>query len=125
MLPTMSPVTNMFMQTSQLPEDDRYSVSMKEYLAEIDVCMGGRVAEELSKCYILLYCLPLHDDPSVVYGTDNVTSGCSSDIRKATAVARAMVKVGHNCSVLFASCALTAYKLHLSLSNFKSVEFAV
>ncbi|CAL1704748.1 unnamed protein product [Somion occarium] len=60
--------------TSQLPEDDRYSVSMKEYLAEIDVCMGGRVAEEL------------------IYGTDNVTSGCSSDIRKATAVARAMVK---------------------------------
>lgn len=35
-------------QTSQLPEDDRHSVSLKEYLAEIDVCMGGRVAEELS-----------------------------------------------------------------------------
>lgn len=35
-------------QTSQLPEDDRYSVSLKQYLAEIDVCMGGRVAEELS-----------------------------------------------------------------------------
>lgn len=35
-------------QTSQLPKDDRYSVSLKEYLAEIDVCMGGRVAEELS-----------------------------------------------------------------------------
>jgi ATP-dependent metalloprotease len=34
--------------TSQLPQDDRYSVSMKEYLAEIDVCMGGRIAEELS-----------------------------------------------------------------------------
>jgi ATP-dependent metalloprotease len=36
-------------QTSQLPENDRLSVSLKEYLAEIDVCMGGRVAEELSK----------------------------------------------------------------------------
>lgn len=35
-------------QTSQLPENDRLSVSLKEYLAEIDVCMGGRVAEELS-----------------------------------------------------------------------------
>ena len=35
-------------QTSQLPQDDRISVSFKEYLAEIDVCMGGRVAEELS-----------------------------------------------------------------------------
>jgi len=36
------------LKTSQLPEDDRHSVSLKEYLAEIDVAMGGRVAEELS-----------------------------------------------------------------------------
>jgi len=35
--------------TQQLPEDDRHSVSYTEYLAEIDVCMGGRVAEELSR----------------------------------------------------------------------------
>lgn len=34
-------------QTSQLPEDDRYSISLKEYLAIIDVCLGGRAAEEL------------------------------------------------------------------------------
>ncbi|TFY64871.1 hypothetical protein EVJ58_g2334 [Rhodofomes roseus] len=60
--------------TSQLPEDDRYSVSLKQYLAEIDVCMGGRVAEEL------------------VYGPSNVTSGASSDLRHATLTARAMVK---------------------------------
>jgi len=60
--------------TSQLPEDDRYSVSLKQYLAEIDVCMGGRVAEEL------------------VYGPANVTSGASSDLRHATLTARAMVK---------------------------------
>ena len=33
----------------QLPESDRESISFKEYLAEIDVCMGGRVAEEMSK----------------------------------------------------------------------------
>lgn len=38
------------LQTSQLPQDDRVSISFKEYLAEIDVCMGGRVAEELSGC---------------------------------------------------------------------------
>jgi len=37
--------------TQQLPEDDRHSVSYTEYLAEIDVCMGGRVAEELSRCF--------------------------------------------------------------------------
>ncbi|TBU50742.1 ATP-dependent metallopeptidase Hfl [Dichomitus squalens] len=60
--------------TSQLPKDDRYSVSLKEYLAEIDVCMGGRVAEEL------------------IYGTENVTSGASSDLQHATRTARAMVK---------------------------------
>ncbi|KAI0374854.1 ATP-dependent metallopeptidase Hfl [Pilatotrama ljubarskyi] len=60
--------------TSQLPKDDRYSVSLKEYLAEIDVCMGGRVAEEL------------------VYGPENVTSGASSDLQHATRTARAMVK---------------------------------
>ena len=39
-------------QTSQLPEDDMYSRSFKEYLADIDVCMGGRVAEELGMSYV-------------------------------------------------------------------------
>ncbi|KAF5380979.1 hypothetical protein D9615_003952 [Tricholomella constricta] len=60
--------------TSLLPEDDRSSVSLKEYLAGIDVSMGGRVAEEL------------------IYGSENVTSGASSDIRSATRTARSMVK---------------------------------
>ncbi|KAJ2845320.1 i-AAA protease yme1 [Coemansia brasiliensis] len=59
--------------TVQLPEADRESVSKQEYLAEIDVCMGGRAAEEL------------------VYGLDKVTSGCSSDLQRATRVATAMV----------------------------------
>lgn len=36
----------------QLPEDDRVQVTRKEYLAEIDVCMGGRAAEEISECDI-------------------------------------------------------------------------
>jgi ATP-dependent metalloprotease len=60
--------------TSLLPENDRFSVSLKEYLAEIDVCMGGRVAEE------------------IIYGADGVTSGASSDLQRATQVASAMVK---------------------------------
>ncbi|KAH9951246.1 ATP-dependent metallopeptidase Hfl [Amylocystis lapponica] len=60
--------------TSLLPEDDQYSVSLKEYLARIDVSMGGRVAEEL------------------IYGPQNVTSGASSDLMNATRTARAMVK---------------------------------
>jgi len=42
----------LYFQTSQLPLDDRTSISYKEYLAEIDVCMGGRVAEELSTLFI-------------------------------------------------------------------------
>ncbi|KAL0581752.1 i-AAA protease yme1 [Marasmius crinis-equi] len=60
--------------TAFLPENDRFSVSLKEYLASIDVSMGGRVAEEL------------------IYGPDAVTSGASSDIMNATSVARNMVK---------------------------------
>jgi len=60
--------------TTQLPEDDRYSVSYKQYLANIDVSMGGRVAEEL------------------IYGVENVSSGASSDIKQATKTAEAMVK---------------------------------
>ncbi|KAJ2556965.1 hypothetical protein EV175_001647 [Coemansia sp. RSA 1933] len=59
--------------TVQLPEDDQYSVSKAEYTAMLDVCMGGRAAEEL------------------VYGINNVSSGCSSDLQRATKVAMAMV----------------------------------
>ncbi|RDB21001.1 Mitochondrial inner membrane i-AAA protease supercomplex subunit YME1 [Hypsizygus marmoreus] len=60
--------------TSLLPENDRTSVTLKEYLAGIDVSMGGRVAEEL------------------VYGSENVSSGASSDIKNATRTAQNMVK---------------------------------
>lgn len=57
----------------QLPEGDQTSMSLQQMRARLDVCMGGRVAEEL------------------VYGTDLVTSGASSDIQQATRLARAMV----------------------------------
>ncbi|KAK5018436.1 i-AAA protease yme1 [Cryomyces antarcticus] len=59
--------------TFQLPELDKVSMAKKEYLAKIDVCMGGKVAEE------------------IVYGPDDVTSGASSDIQQATSIAYAMV----------------------------------
>jgi ATP-dependent metalloprotease len=49
-------------------------VTQKEFLADIDVALGGRVAEEL------------------IFGPENVTSGASSDLRKATATATRMVK---------------------------------
>jgi ATP-dependent metalloprotease len=61
-------------QTSQLPKDDRLMVTKREFLADIDVALGGRVAEEL------------------IFGPENVTSGASSDLRKATATATRMVK---------------------------------
>ena len=57
----------------RLPETDRLSVSREKLLADITVAMGGRIAEEL------------------VFGADKVTSGASSDIQMATAIARNMV----------------------------------
>ncbi|EJU00823.1 ATP-dependent metallopeptidase Hfl [Dacryopinax primogenitus] len=60
--------------TLQLPDNDRQSVSFKEFLAEIDVCMGGRVAEEL------------------IFGKENVTSGARSDLQHASRTASNMVK---------------------------------
>ena len=46
--------------TYQLPEIDRVSQAKLELRAQIDICMGGKVAEEL------------------IYGADRVTSGASS-----------------------------------------------
>ncbi|KAL1932037.1 hypothetical protein VTP01DRAFT_9093 [Rhizomucor pusillus] len=60
--------------TVQLPEMDKDSYTKREFTAMIDVCMGGRVAEEM------------------VFGVDNVTSGAHSDIVKATDVAKKMVR---------------------------------
>jgi ATP-dependent metalloprotease len=57
----------------QLPDGDQTSMSRKQMLARLVVCMGGRVAEE------------------AVFGQDNVTSGASNDIQQATKLAKAMV----------------------------------
>ncbi|XP_003391213.1 PREDICTED: ATP-dependent zinc metalloprotease YME1L1-like, partial [Amphimedon queenslandica] len=56
-----------------LPEKDQLSWTKKQLLASMDVAMGGRVAEE------------------IMYGVENVTTGASSDFKKATDIARAMV----------------------------------
>ncbi|KAJ4495533.1 ATP-dependent peptidase [Lentinula lateritia] len=58
--------------TSMLPENDRFSMNHKEFLAGIDVSLGGRAAEE------------------IIYGEDGITSGASSDIRSASRTARHM-----------------------------------
>ncbi|KAK9131173.1 hypothetical protein Sjap_011660 [Stephania japonica] len=58
---------------AQLPDKDETSISGKQMLAELDVCMGGRVAEEL------------------IFGDNEVTSGASSDLQQATSLTRSMV----------------------------------
>jgi cell division protease FtsH len=57
--------------TFALPEKDRLYYSKKYCLAELQICYGGRIAEEM-------FC-------------QDITSGASSDIRHATIVAREMV----------------------------------
>ena len=57
--------------TMSLPEHDRYGRGRKELLARLQVCFGGRVAEELA--------------------CDDVSSGASNDIEQATEIARLMV----------------------------------
>ncbi|KAG0294493.1 hypothetical protein BGZ98_001752 [Dissophora globulifera] len=70
---TIMPRGNALGVTVQLPDMDKDSFTRKEYLAQLDVAMGGRVAEEM------------------IFGPENVTSGCSSDIVHATKVAKMMV----------------------------------
>jgi cell division protease FtsH len=59
--------------TWNLPERDRYSMSMKQMKARLALCFGGRIAEQL------------------IYGEDALNTGASNDIQQATDMARAMV----------------------------------
>ncbi|XP_010902026.1 ATP-dependent zinc metalloprotease YME1L1 isoform X1 [Esox lucius] len=58
---------------SMLPENDRWSETRSQLMAQMDVSMGGRVAEEL------------------IFGDDYVTTGASSDFDGATKIAKMMV----------------------------------
>ncbi|KAJ8375822.1 hypothetical protein SKAU_G00064020 [Synaphobranchus kaupii] len=58
---------------SMLPENDRWSETRSQLLAQMDVSMGGRVAEEL------------------IFGNEYITTGASSDFDGATKIAKMMV----------------------------------
>jgi cell division protease FtsH len=57
----------------QLPERDKLSMSYQQMTSRLAILMGGRVAEE------------------IIFGSEKVTSGASSDIQQATKLARLMV----------------------------------
>ncbi|KAG8347895.1 putative ATP-dependent zinc metallopeptidase [Trypanosoma vivax] len=58
----------------QLPERDKYSQSKRQCLARLKVCLAGRVGEE------------------ILLGSEDVTTGASSDFHQATQMARNMVR---------------------------------
>jgi len=59
--------------TMFLPEQDKYSISKLQLESQLASLFGGRVAEE------------------IVFGAENVTTGASNDIERATSIARNMV----------------------------------
>lgn len=59
--------------TMYLPESDHYSVSKEKLNSQLSTLYGGRVAEEL------------------IFGKDQITTGASNDIERATKIARSMV----------------------------------
>lgn len=59
--------------TMNLPERDKYGLTLTELTSKIAMMFGGRVAEE------------------IIFGKENVTTGASSDISQATNLARRMI----------------------------------
>lgn len=57
----------------RLPERDQYSKTYEELKSDLAISMGGRIAEEM------------------IFGSEKVTTGASSDIQAATSLARRMV----------------------------------
>lgn len=106
---------------SQVPEKDEYSITRQQMRAQIDVCMGGKAAEELIFGGLAgpgghggralledagvaraapaaprhVSCSPIkpcpHHHPDLPPGEDHVTSGATSDLKQATRMARHMV----------------------------------
>ncbi len=78
---------------TQLPDKDEVHMTFQQMLARLDVCMGGRVAEEVAVAPgPRRPCCTLHAVTQVVFGANSITSGASSDLEQATRTARAMVE---------------------------------
>merc|ERR1740121_1874055 len=69
---TIMPRGNALGITWSIPDSERYSERLFELQARLEVLMGGKAAEEL------------------IFGHNNVTAGCTSDLRQATGLARRM-----------------------------------
>ncbi len=59
--------------TWTIPEDNKVSISKAKLLAQITMVLGGRVAEE------------------IIFGSDKISTGASSDLEKVTSLAKKMV----------------------------------
>ncbi|KAL6104156.1 yme1l1 [Pungitius sinensis] len=70
---TIMPRGHSLGHVSMLPESDRWSETRSQLLAQMDVSMGGRVAEE------------------IMFGHEFITTGASSDFDGATKIAKLMV----------------------------------
>ena len=70
---TIMPRSGSLGLVSRLPIEDRYTMSKRELLENMDIAMGGRLAEEM------------------LLGSDNVCTGASSDLHKATEIAESIV----------------------------------
>ncbi|KAK7351018.1 hypothetical protein VNO77_10141 [Canavalia gladiata] len=70
---TIMPRGSALGMVTQLPSGDETSISKQQLLARLDVCMGGRVAEE------------------IIFGQDHITTGANSDLHTATELAQYMV----------------------------------
>ncbi|XP_004061477.2 ATP-dependent zinc metalloprotease YME1L1-like [Gorilla gorilla gorilla] len=70
---TIMPQGPTFGPVSPLPGDDRWNETRAQLLAQMDISMGARVAEEL------------------IFGTDHIATGASSDFANATKMAKQMV----------------------------------
>jgi ATP-dependent metalloprotease len=70
---TIVPRGNTLGMVAYLPDKDQLNLTMEQMLAHLDICMGGRVAEQL------------------IFGKDNITTGASSDLQQATSTARSMI----------------------------------